>query len=321
MTERVADGLLHGLTPEHACAAIEWRLYRLRRWLVQRKLDRKRIELERRVLDILSDEGPHRTMDSDELFSLLQAEYPPRPDYGYDAYATWSRASARASFILSLPQMRDRGKHVAEIGAGDGMVGRLLADYGHDVTLVDADDWRDDRAKNVNLLQCDVCSGIPAESESFDLVYSYYAFEHILKPMLAFQEMLRICRPGGLLFIAANPLYWSPWGLHASPALRMPYPQMLFSRGFVDGKIREMGNYDLSRTMLELQPLNHWRPAQYCVLWADERVEILHRTHRHDAAHLGMILRFPTAFSGLGLAYEDVVTEHAQVLLRKRAHP
>ena len=31
-------------------------------------------------------------------------------------------------------------------GAGDGMVGKLLADYGHDVTLADFQDWRDPRA-------------------------------------------------------------------------------------------------------------------------------------------------------------------------------
>ena len=75
----------------------------------------------------------------------------------------------------------------------------------------------------------DVCQELPYESDSFDLVFSINSFEHFYSPEAALDEMLRVLRPDGFLFLAFSPLYYSPWGLHASRRLGFPYPQLLIS--------------------------------------------------------------------------------------------
>ncbi len=313
MTERVVDGQLHGLTVERVCAALEWRLYLLRRSVAQRKQD----HMLKEVQEILGEPGPHQCLDSEALFDRLQAGYPERTDYGYDRHATWQRAVMRVEKLLERPELRGEGLTMLEVGGGDGMVARVLTDYGHRVTIADADDWREPRARQVPLLQCDVCAAIPAENDSYDLVYSFATFEHVLDPGAALNEIVRVTRPGGLIYISANPLYWSPWGLHAFPCLRMPYPQMLFSRDFVDRKIRERGNYDLARQMRELQPLNEWRLDQYRQLWADRRLVLGSEALHRETQHLGLVREFPEAFKGLGLAVDDLTVSGFEVWLGK----
>jgi len=313
MTDRVVDGQLRGLTVERLCAALEWRLYRVRK----RVVEAKEAKLAARVQQVLSDALPHEYLDSDHLFEALQAQFPGHPDYGYDSYATWARAATRAEALLARTELQRPGKAALEIGAGDGMVARLLSDYGHQVTVADAEDWRDVRARHLPFLECDVCQRITAPDASFDLVYSYATFEHLRDPEAAFREIGRVCRPDGMIFLSANPLYWSPWGLHAYPSLKMPYPQMLFSRAFVDDKIRILGNYDIGRTMTELQPLNGWRLRQYQSLWGDGRYSVLDNTLHQEASHLRLALSYPAAFRGLGLLVEDLTVSGFDVWLRK----
>ncbi len=70
---------------------------------------------------------------------------------------------------------------------------------------------------------------MPYDESSFDLIFSINSFEHFEQPALALNEIIRVLQPDGLLFLAFSPLYYSPWGLHASRRLGMPYPQLLFS--------------------------------------------------------------------------------------------
>lgn len=313
MSERVVDGELEGLTIERVCAAMEWRLYRIRRWIVQHKLERRLNKVQR----VISATGPSHYYDSEELFEKLQREYPPRGPYGYDAHSAWCRASKRVDSILSIPELRERGKAILEVATGDGMTGRLLSDFGHQVMLCDIEDWRDDRARDLGFEKCDVCETIPFGDASFDFVYSYNAFEHLANPSSAFCELERVCRPGGMILLSFGPLYCSPWGLHAYRALRMPYPQFLFSRSFVDDKISQLGIYDLGRMMYSLQPLNRWRISQFRELWRNGSCVVLRECINEDVSHLDLILRYPDAFRGRDLVVEDLVTQGVRVLLRK----
>lgn len=313
MDSRVVDGKLDGFTSERLCAAIEWRLYLLRKQIVQRKRNHK-LNL---IKKILVDPEPKQFYDSEELFMQLQSEYPPREPYGYDPYSTWRRASKRANTILSIPDLQQRGKKVLEVAAGDGITGRLLHDYGHEVTLCDIEDWRDPRAKNLSFLQCDVCQTIPLEENSFDLICSYNAFEHLPDPHAAFEEMRRLCKPQGFILLSFNPLYYSPWGLHAYRALKMPYPQFLFSHSFIDAKIKELRIYDLGKDTDELQPLNKWRLHDFQLLWRNSNVQIVEEHISKDWSHLDFIIRFANAFRNSQLAPTDLVADGIYVLLRQ----
>jgi SAM-dependent methyltransferase len=310
---RVVDGKLRGITVERLCAAVEWRVYRTRQWVAQRK--RRRYIAG--VQSLLSELGPSRCYDSEALFAKLQREYLAPDPYGYDTYSTWRRGTERAQSILNLSELRQPGQRVLELAAGDGMTAEQLSGYGHAVTVCDLEDWRDARARSFAFLQCDICEGIPLEDDSFELIYSYNAFEHLADPASAFGEIERICRPGGLVLLSFGPLYCSPWGLHAYRALNMPYPQYLFSREFVDEKVKLLGLYALGRDMSSIQPLNGWRLAQYQQLWHGGWFQILEERVQEDWTHLGMVVRFPEAFRGRGLRVTDLVAGGVHVLLKK----
>ncbi len=48
----------------------------------------------------------------------------------------------------------------------------------------------------------------------FDLVFSINAFEHIPDPVVAFREAIRICKPGGIIYLKFDPLWHSAYGHH-----------------------------------------------------------------------------------------------------------
>jgi SAM-dependent methyltransferase len=164
---------------------------------------------------ILADSNPPKYCDSEEVFACLQAKYPSRDWYRYDSLSCWSRGVERAQQLLALDGLANPGLRVLEAGCGDGMTGYALASYGHAVTLVDFEDWRDDRVKALPFLQSDLCSHIAMQSETCDLICSYNTFEHLADPAEALSEFVRLCTSGGLIYLEFNPLYASPWGLHA----------------------------------------------------------------------------------------------------------
>jgi len=313
LSARIVDGKLEGISIERFCVALEWRSYLLRRWIAEQKRKHYIAGIER----ILREPIPNRALDSEDIFARLQDEYCPPDPYGYDSYHTWCRASERVKTILAIPELQIPGIHVLELASGDGMTGKLLYDYGHNVTLCDVEDWRDDHARSLPFLECDICQTIPLEDESFDLIYSYNAFEHLSDPDFTFHEIKRLSRSGGVVILSFGPLYSSPWGLHAYRALNMPYPQFLFSKSFILRKIRQLRIFDLGRETDLLQPLNEWRFEQYQALWHDNCFEIVEEHLGEDWSHLGLVMRFPEQFSGKNLRVVDLVTTSIHVVLKK----
>jgi SAM-dependent methyltransferase len=276
----------------------------------------------RTVNPILRRTGQPVYLDHEATFSALQNRYPPRAGYGYDACSTWRRGVTRAGWLIENCALTAPGKAVLEVACGDGMVGLALAGFGHRVTLNDRVDWRDPRAAALPFVLGDVCRRLALESESFDLVCSYNAFEHLADPPAALAELLRLCRPGGLIYLSFGPLYASPWGLHAYRTLHMPFPQFLFSPAFLARKLVQLGIRDLGQAQSALQPLNRWRLARFDSLWSRSGCERLHL--RHTAAspmHLDLIRRYPHAFAGRGLTFADVSTQAVSVLLKKPSAP
>jgi SAM-dependent methyltransferase len=273
---------------------------------------------ERNITRILQHNETPTYYDVNKIFDQLQKSFDPLPEYGYDAYSTWRRGVSRAQSLLERCEaLRCPNLKVLDVACGDGMVGYALSCFGHDVTLTDLEDWRDPRSKDLPIVIGDLCSGVSLGSSSFDLVVSYNSFEHIHDPQSAFTEILRVTKPGGIIYLEFGPLYCSPWGLHAFRTLFMPYPQFIFSKSFLEKKFQLLGIRDLGKQREVLQPLNTWRLKQFESLWDNENVSILNHALTTDYAHLDVLRRFPRSFNGLKLEMEDLTTSAIAVALLK----
>lgn len=54
---------------------------------------------------------------------------------------------------------------------------------------------------------------LPFADGSFDVTYSSNVLEHVPDPWLMADELVRVTRPGGLVFLSYT-LWWGPWGGH-----------------------------------------------------------------------------------------------------------
>jgi SAM-dependent methyltransferase len=75
----------------------------------------------------------------------------------------------------------------------------------------------------------------------FDLVFSVNAFEHIPDPILAFQEAIRVCKPGGLVYLKFDPLWHSAYGHHMFAFDFDPWEHLLLSDEEFKRKIVQKG--------------------------------------------------------------------------------
>ncbi len=266
----------------------------------------------------LSEQSAPKTERAESAFASLQQAFYGAPAYGYDPLSLWKRAGKRVEALLALTVEREHPLDILEVGCGDGVAGAQLACFGHRVTLTDMEDWRDSRAALLHFLPAELERGLELPDNSFDLLFSYNTFEHLSDPRKCLLEMVRLCRPDGLIHLNFSPLYCSPWGLHAHRTLMMPYPQFLFSEDFVTAKLRELGIHDLGRDRDTLQPLNKWRLKQFHDLWAESGCEILEERVREITEFLPLVMRFPESFRGRGLSTDDLIKSGIRVTLRKQ---
>lgn len=287
---------------------------RYRRWKTQATRRRFLEQIHR----ILSDLAPPDTTESENAFDFLQGAYPSNrgDSYKYDDYSLFERASQRALSLLRLPGMAEPGKKILEIGAGDGVLGSILSNYGHQVILTDQDDWRSRLGREIEFQAADITQGLPFDDVAYDLVVSYNSFEHFPDPRKAFEEALRVTKSAGLLHFSFGPLYCSPWGMHAYRSLYMPYSQFLFSEPFIQQKLEQIGITDLGVKRTKLQYMNRWKPADFEALWSGASCLVHSAATHQDEEHLGLVFRYPAAFTGRGLAFTDLTTSSISITLR-----
>lgn len=108
-----------------------------------------------------------------------------------------------------------RGAHVLDVGGGPGYWAREFDAAGARYTPLDAD------AGELSLHGREPLPGtvlgdgqaLPFRRGAFDLVYSSNVAEHVPDPWRMGDEMLRVCRPGGIVFYSYT-LWYGPWGGH-----------------------------------------------------------------------------------------------------------
>lgn len=134
----------------------------------------------------------------------------------------------------ALQLLPDSPKRILIVGAGSG--GRYIQIFNeltpgnveiHGLDIV-SDVGVNYSASNVCYL-CASVTNMPYRSQYFDLVYSFASFEHIHDISLAWQSMINVLKPGGVIYTIASPLWCSPWGHHKSDIFRLqPWIHLLY---------------------------------------------------------------------------------------------
>ena len=136
------------------------------------------------------------------------------PDYDSHRYVLINRWDPshldKVDRLLSL----NDGQRVLEIGCGQGHLTKRLADRGINITGVDANPNASEVAETDRVLHMKG-ENLEFDNESFDVVLSVHALEHIPPLDQAIAEMARVLKPGGraLHIYPAEPVM----GLYAIP--------------------------------------------------------------------------------------------------------
>lgn len=159
---------------------------------------------------------------------------PGRPQAPPPAHELWPEESFTTAAAQVVELFADegidlRGTRLADIGCGDGVMDLGVfrqADpallVGFDLTLVDTSALtaravaEGVATKLPDGLRFEECGPdrLPAENDSFDHIFSWSAFEHVLRPVPVLQEAHRVLRPDGTLMIQLWPFYHSKHGSH-----------------------------------------------------------------------------------------------------------
>ena len=293
-------------------------------------IDRGRIKIGRQLVKSVlsqSSNGPSR-LDREHL-ELLVEKYRDR-GIGFDGAPTIDRSAETVPYklvtvnargknaaneILSIAPARS-AKDFLEIGCREGQVAGFLAAKGLSVTGIDLNgEWFNPRyvEYGANLVVGDAYK-IPFHDENFDFVYSYYTFEHIADLDDLLGEVYRVLRPGGHLFVQFGPLYSSPWGLHATYAVPVPYCQFLFDRGMLDDYVEESGQYPI-----RYDELNGWSLNQYRKLWIRFGMQFKRVKYREWSIlkSLDLVRKYSKCFRGRVDHIDDLYVSSIQALFQK----
>lgn len=249
------------------------------------------------------------------MIGELQKRYPTVPPYSYADDALLQRGEERADEILAHTT-RTPGRSL-ELAAHDGMVSYCLARSGWSTTALDFSDTNADprcREAGVSFVSGNA-ERVPFDTDAFDLVFSYNAFEHFERPDVVLAEAMRVVKPGGYLFFSFGPLYLSSYGLHAMHSVRIPFCQHLFRREDLDAYIAEN---KLGR--IEYETLNEWTATRFRSLWHgyEPLAVITHYREIPDLHGVELIREFPSCFKDKVPAVEDLFVAIIKIALQKR---
>ena len=145
-----------------------------------------------------------RSVDLFRAFRLEQT----RPDIFYAALAADSAAQVDSYHPLM-------GARVLDVGGGPGYFSDAFQSRGATYVPLDADAGElslHGREPGPRTVLGDG-TALPFASEAFDVAYSSNVAEHVASPWAMADEMVRVTRPGGLVFLSYT-LWYGPWGGH-----------------------------------------------------------------------------------------------------------
>ncbi len=154
--------------------------------------------------DQLAPEGTlRRSIDLFRAFRVEQTD----PDRFYGLLAADSARQVGGYADLA-------GATVLDVGGGPGYFADAFRDHGARYVAIDAD-LGEMSAKTAPGPDTVLGSGtdLPIRTGSIDLCYSSNVLEHVSVPERMADEMVRVTRPGGTVFLSYT-LWFGPWGGH-----------------------------------------------------------------------------------------------------------
>jgi len=261
-------------------------------------VDYSRIMLGRyRVRSSISHSNNKSSGLGKESFDILLNKYQnTNPGRSYEQSEINNRGMIAADKLLSMKS----GKHAndfLEIGCGEGHIPGFLAYRGKNATGIDIDGSRF-KSRYINFgakLMVAKANSLPFNDETFDFVFSYSTFEHLHDLYGVLNEVFRVLRPNGHLFISFGPLYNSPYGLHAYHAIPVPYCQFLFEREMIDNYVETIG-----QDPIRYNELNGWSLNQYRELWSqfDRKLKLKKYREWSWLKNLDLVCQYPECFRG-----------------------
>ena len=141
------------------------------------------------------------------LFSAFRTE-PTDPEFFYGLLASDTVSQLRSYMDLD-------GAMILDVGGGAGFFSEALRSAGASVACVDVDagemTWRTGEPPAGAVLGCAL--RLPVRTDSVDLCFSSNVLEHVPDPLAMAEEMVRVTRPGGTIFLSYTN-WLSPWGGH-----------------------------------------------------------------------------------------------------------
>jgi SAM-dependent methyltransferase len=238
--------------------------------------------------------------------------------------ATWSRAAGlfrdfqveqtdpdrfygtmAADSVAQLGCLTDLdGAHVLDVGGGPGYWAQAFARAGAAYTPLDADAGELALHGRVPLPGTVIGDGqaLPFRDDAFDLVYSSNVAEHVPDPWRMGDEMVRVCRPGGVIFYSYT-LWYGPWGGHETA----PW-HYVNGRFAADRYARRTGHPPKNLYGESLFPVS----MAAGVRWAHHKAEceVIDVVPRYLPADLYWVRRVPVL--------RELVTWNVALILRKR---
>jgi SAM-dependent methyltransferase len=150
----------------------------------------------------------------------------------------------------------------------------------------------------------------------FDFVFSLNAFEHIPDPGRALQEISRVLKPGGTVFLQFNGLYFSDGGHHLYGLTDIPWVHLLYERAEIKKSILDAGKVPNEVDNI-LDSLNGYSVRQYLEIFDKTDLDILEK-HIHKSFSVVGAER-SEEFTRLKARYpeEGLSTSGMTVILRK----
>jgi ubiquinone/menaquinone biosynthesis C-methylase UbiE len=150
----------------------------------------------------------------------------------------------------------------------------------------------------------------------FDFAFSLNAFEHIPNPGCALQEISRVLKPGGHVFLQFSPLYFSDVGHHLFGLTDIPWVHLLYERAEIKKMILDAGKVPNEVDNI-LDSLNGYSVKQYLEIFNNTDLNIVEK-HIHKSFSVEGADR-SEGFTKLKARYpeEDLSTSGMTVILQK----
>jgi ubiquinone/menaquinone biosynthesis C-methylase UbiE len=270
----------------------------------------------RKVRQVFENADPYPASLDLQTLETLQNLYSYKIATQYDTQSVTKRGQEKAERILQLIGKPSKNLlHCLELGAGRGEVSEYLQQKGRQVTAIDIDlSNKLDKLGNNNINYYEMnATQLTFPQESFDLIFSFNAFEHFLHPDLVLKEAIRVLKKGGYLYLSFDPLYYSPWGLHVYHIITFPYSQCLFSEKILNDFIRSKGLCQLD------DQLNRWSIEKYRGLWKqfNSILQPCFYYEKINPFYINLIEEYPTCFKSKNQSFENFIVSGIEVLFKK----